>query len=186
MVHGSSPCGPTRYEKAAQLRGFFVPVVFLGIAPVSSRHVLPLRLPHQPSATLPPLHCQGDCPRHRLLAASVVSQQAPAQTQLLSCTIQRQPMLGHPVPDKLMRTLPCLFDRAYARVGGSKLKIVVTCPDDRVVALTHCSRCEYLRVGKRSQRCVFRMISSRATLSCCLSAKVSRKVLAGVATTSLN
>jgi len=27
LVHGSSPCGPTKYDKAAQSRGFFVPVV---------------------------------------------------------------------------------------------------------------------------------------------------------------
>jgi hypothetical protein len=25
LVHGSSPCGPTRYDKAARLRGFFMP-----------------------------------------------------------------------------------------------------------------------------------------------------------------
>ena len=27
LVHGSSPCGPTKYDKAAQSRGFFVLVV---------------------------------------------------------------------------------------------------------------------------------------------------------------
>ena len=26
LVHGSSPCGPTKYQKAARFRGFFMPI----------------------------------------------------------------------------------------------------------------------------------------------------------------
>ena len=43
LIHGSSPCGPTRYDKAALMRGFFLPIAvsknyarFLGACPAAT------------------------------------------------------------------------------------------------------------------------------------------------------